>query len=139
MSQRLTRQHQKDVPMTLTARSRARSLMILLSLAIALGLAAASGAYAVDVYFFNGTMAGNSQFPAPNQHSLKEVSARKLDYNGQQVCVNALDGGSLAGGWDCTTAYNGLAQHPYCGCALRKALVWNNGGASSEVRAQYVY
>lgn len=127
--------------MTLTARSRARSLMILLSLAITLGLVVASGTYAATVYFFNGTMTGNTQNLAPNQHSLSEVSARKLDYNGQQLCVNALDTATntLAGSWDCTTAYDGLAKHLYCSCVLRKALAWNNGGASSEVRAQYQY
>ena len=96
-------------------------------------------AHATVVYFWDDVMTQNTQFPARIAHPLTAVSARKLTSNGNDVCVNALDGGSLVGQWNCVDSYDDVAVHHYCGCGSRNGVVWNDGSGATYIRARYDY
>jgi hypothetical protein len=113
--------------------------------ALVIVLLSAATSFAAGAYFFDSSINGNQPGlsvvgAGAQRHSITAVSARKLDYNGQQECVNALNdpNGGLAAQWTCTTAYDGLAINDhFCGCALRLPQAWNNGQSGSWIRAQY--
>jgi len=98
-----------------------RTAVLLATLGAIFG-SSVSTASAASEYFWNsyvqGTLPGNSitGLNATYRHSITAVSARKLDDNGQQLCVNALNDsssppytGGQAAVWVCKTAYNDLA------------------------------